>query len=73
MSKITTQDIENLTKATQTANLLFVELKAAVSSESALLSDAVIELLETVSQTERKLKRLVMAAGVDIATPAKDV
>ena len=37
-----------------------------MSSESALLSDAVIELLETVSETERKLKRLVMAAGVDM-------
>jgi hypothetical protein len=72
MSKITTQDIENLTNATQTANLLFADLKAVALSESMLLSDAAMELLETVSQTERNLKRLMIAASLDIATPEKD-
>ena len=71
MSKITTQDIENLTKAAQTANLLFADLKSVVSSESILLSDAAMELLEVVSQTEQKLERLVMAAQVDMPCSTK--
>lgn len=65
MSKITAQDIENLTSATQTATLLVADLKSISSSESALLFDAVIELVETATKTEKKLKRLVRAARVD--------
>jgi hypothetical protein len=71
MSKITAQDIENLTKATQTANQLFADLKAVESSESVLLSDAAMKLLEIVAQTEKKLKRLVMAAQVDPSASAE--
>ena len=39
-------------RATQIANMLFADLKMAASSESALLGDAALDLLETVSQTE---------------------
>lgn len=66
MSKITTQDIENLAKAAQTAKLLSADLRAVVSSESALLSDVVLELLEVASQVEKRLTRLVLAVDVEM-------
>jgi hypothetical protein len=66
MSKITAQDIENLTKAAQTANLLASDLRAVVSSESALVGDVALDLLEVVSQVEKRLARLI--AAVDIET-----
>jgi hypothetical protein len=65
MSKITTKDVENLTRASQTAHLLLADMRTVVSSESALLSDAVLELMEMASQVEKKLARLILAVAVE--------
>ncbi len=64
MSNITTQDIENLTKAAQTANLLASDLRDVVLSKSALVSDVALNLLNTVSQVEKRLARLILAVDV---------
>ncbi len=73
MSKVTNRDIESLNKSVQTANQLSADLKAVASSESALLSDAATELLETVSQTAKKLERLFLAVQDEASCVVKQV
>jgi hypothetical protein len=60
MSNFRPKDIENVIKASQTANLLFSDLRDIVSSENMLLSDMAVEMIEVVSKVEKKLERLAI-------------
>jgi hypothetical protein len=60
MSNFRPKDIENVIKASQTANLLFSDLRDIVSSENMLLSDMAVEMIEVVSRVEKKLERLAI-------------
>ena len=59
-----TQDHENVTKASQTANLLVQDLRAMLHTEKLLLADVAMEILEQAVKVESRLKRLE-AIGVD--------
>lgn len=52
------KDQENLTKAAQTAELLRQDLCELVKSENPFLSDIALELLESASAMEQRLKRM---------------
>ena len=62
---ISPSDIENLTKAEQTADLLTQDLRAVASSSSAMLSDAALDLLAKASELQKAIKRLNLAAASD--------
>lgn len=55
-------DVENVTKAAQTANLLVSDLRGVVSSRNPFLGDAALDLLKTVVEVEKQLKRLCLSA-----------
>lgn len=52
------KDQENLTKAAQTAELLGQDLRELVKSENPLLADIALELLESSSAIEHRIKRI---------------
>lgn len=66
MSKITGQDFENITKAAQSAALLAGDLREIVQSDSILLSDAALDLVEIAHRLKTRLERMAMAAHHEI-------
>lgn len=56
-----TRDLENATKAAQTAALLVADLKDLVRSDNLLLSDAALAELERAAEQLIRLERLKFA------------
>lgn len=52
---------ENIIKAQQCSNLLRQDLRAILSTENALLADAALELIQLLSQIDRKLSVMEQA------------
>lgn len=52
---------ENIIKAQQGADLLRQDLRAILSTENALLADAALELIQLLSQIDRKLSVMEQA------------
>lgn len=57
------QDSENLSKASQTANLLVGDLKALTTSENPFLAEIATDLLASTAALELRLNRLVVIAS----------
>jgi len=58
---LNTSDKENLTKASQGANLFVQDLRQLVNSDNPLLGEIAIEILQQAVLLEQKLNRLVTA------------
>jgi len=52
------RDPENLVKAAQTAELLLQDLRELVKSENPLVADIALEMLESATAIEKRLKRI---------------
>lgn len=63
-----TRDLENATKAAQSAALLVADLKALVRSDNLMLSDAALAELERAMEQQIRLERLKFSLEATEAT-----
>jgi SepF-like predicted cell division protein (DUF552 family) len=63
--RTTQNDLENLTKATQTSQLLVSDIQDLHKSENAILSSVAYDLLKEAAELHLKLKRLSEAVEVE--------